>query len=76
MIKLYKLNYGLEYDQTKIEFIHDIYINNENFKGFRGAISYITQSNENRDILISCWDGNVYLFGKFECYFNYDKQVI
>ena len=77
VIKLYRVNYGKYFDQTKIEYIQDIIIDDNKFKGFRGAISCITQSSKNGDILISCWDGNVYLFGNLniKCYLNYDKQV-
>ena len=60
MIKLYKVNYGIEYNQTKIEFIQDIIIDNMIFKG---PVSCITQSSKEGDILVSCWDGNIYLFG-------------
>ena len=63
MIKLYKVNFGIEYDQTTIEYIQDIIFDNYDFKGFKGAVSCITQSSKEGDILVSCWDGNVYLFG-------------
>ena len=33
-------------------------------KGFKGPISCITQSSKDGKILVSCWDGNVYLFEK------------
>ena len=62
IIKLYKVNYGIEYDKTTIEYIQDIIFANENnnMKGFRGPISSITQSNIDGKILVTCWDGNVY----------------
>ena len=41
------------------------------------AISCITQSSIEGRILISCWDGNIYLFDSpdINYYINYDKQV-
>ena len=36
----------------------------EYFKGFKGPISSIIQSTSNGNIIITCWDGNVYLFSK------------
>ena len=67
LIKLYKVN-----QQLKLEFISDINIEKYNkednsniFKGFKGAITCITQSKDSGDILISCLDGNIYLFSEF-----------
>ena len=73
MIKLYKVNYGREYNQTKIEFIQDIILGNMKFKG---AVSCIIQSSKEGDILVSCWDGNVYLFGNINIddYLENDKE--
>ena len=70
MLKLYKINYDIEYTQTTIEYIQDIIFY------CKGAISCITQSSENGDILISCWDGNVYLFKNIniDFYLENDKQ--
>ena len=76
MIKLYRINYGMEYDRTKLEYIQDIDFNNDNnFKGFKEPISSIFQSTKNGDILISCWDGNTYLFHKpnIDDYLKNDK---
>ena len=75
MIKLYKVNYGIEYNQTKIEFIQDIISSNMEFKG---AVSCIIQSSKEGDILVSCWDGNVYLFGNIniDFYLENDKQEV
>ena len=42
-----------EYNQIKIK---------QNFKGFRGPISSIIQNNISGNILVSCYDGNIYLF--------------
>ena len=65
MIKLYRINYGMEYYQTKFEFIQDIaFKNDNNFKRFKEPINSIFQSTNNGDILISCWDGYTYLFHK------------
>ncbi len=77
IIKLYRIKKG---KKIKIEEIKEIYkreeivdINKEDnkltkdikeFKGFKGPISSIIQSKINGNIIITCWDGNVYLFEK------------
>ena len=72
IIKLYRINYNKEnFDLTKIEYLQDIEIEKENkkqidnsnkFKGFVGPITSIIQSKSAGNILITCFDGNVYLF--------------
>ena len=70
MIKLYEVNYSYDYHKTRIEFVQDIIFNENNdkenknntFKGFREAVSCIIQSSKDGKILISCWDGKIYLF--------------
>ena len=69
LIKLYKINYNnSNFDLTNIEYIQDIVIKKEYknksnmFKGFKGPITCIIQSSNNGNILITCYDGNVYLF--------------
>ena len=57
-IKLYRLDYN-ENIVDKIEFIQDVYTDKIHFKG---PISCITQSKSDEKILITCWDGSVYLF--------------
>ena len=62
IIKLYKIKIN-KYEETKIEFIRNIVIGKrKDFKRFKGPISCITQSSINGDILVTCWDGNIYLF--------------
>ena len=62
-IKLYKINFEKSTYNTTITFIQDILIDKEkNFKGFNGAITSIVQSNDTGNFLISCSDGNIYLF--------------
>ena len=62
-IKLFKVNYGKKYYETKIEFVADVIFEKTNeFKGFKKPISCILQSNKDEKLLISCWDGNIYLF--------------
>jgi hypothetical protein len=68
-IKLYKINYNNEiFEKTEIEYIQEIEVkkpnnkNINNFRGFKGPITCITQSKVNGNILITCLDGNVYLF--------------
>ena len=65
-IKLYKIKKNKE-EIIEIEKIQDIvleyeYENCKGFKLFKGPISCIKQSTSNGNILITCWDGNVYLF--------------
>ena len=64
-IKLYKINKVKKNNKEifEIEKIQDIIIPKEKqFKGFNGAISCIEQSKSNRNIYITCWNGNVFLF--------------
>ena len=35
---------------------------NEKFKGFQGPINSIIQSKVKGNVLVTCYDGNVYLF--------------
>ena len=78
VIKLYKVNYGIKDNETTIEYIEDIIIKDKRFKGFKGPISCITQSSKDGKILVSCWDGNVYLFDKpnIDYYLNYEKNIL
>ena len=63
LIKLYRIMLNKRASQTKMEFILDIAIdNNENLEGIERPISCITQSKKNGNIIATCWDGNVYLF--------------
>ena len=70
MIKLYKIIYG---EKLSIEFIQDVKIFVKKFEGLKGPISCIIQTKKNLDLLITCWDGNVYFIGKANIYF-YLKQ--
>ena len=70
LIKLYKVIYSSEIEKTEIEYIQDIILEKnkgkydlECFKGFKGPISCIIQSSET-EILVTCYDGNVYLFSE------------
>ena len=60
VIKLFKIYYGNNYNETKIEYIDDIKFPDKNIGKFSGPISCITQSNNN-DFLISFWNGEIYL---------------
>ena len=63
IIKLYK--FIKDKNNIKIEYIQDIILDkNNNFKLFNGPISSIIQSKNTGEILITCWDGNVYLFSR------------
>ena len=59
------------------QYIEDIVSEiDNNFKGFKSPISSMIQSKNNGDILISCWDGNVYAFKQpnLEYFLFYDEQ--
>ena len=78
-IKLFKLKYFYIDNIIKLEFIQDLTIdeaNNDNFQGFIGPVTCITQSKEPENILITCSDGNVSLFSQafVDYYLFYDKQ--
>ena len=79
IIKLFKIIYG-ENNNNKIEYIQDIIFEKnkkKNFKSFKGPISSIIQSKEKGNILITCWDGNVYLmsYPDIEYYLKSDKKI-
>ena len=68
LIKLYKVIYNKDYRKIKLEYILDVDVEKydkengiQTFKGFKGAINCISQSKNDGNILISCFDGNVYL---------------
>ena len=61
VIKLYKLVRRKK--KTTLNYIKDINIKkNQNFNGFKGPITCIIQSKQKGNILVTGWDGNVYLF--------------
>lgn len=61
IIKLYKLVRRRK--KTTLNYIKDINIKkNKNFNGFKEPISCIIQSKQKGNILITTWNGNVYLF--------------
>ena len=78
IIKLYKLIDKENISNSKIEYIQDIDtdIYDKNFNGFKGSISSIIQSKKNGKLLISCWDGNTYLFAppNLDYFIFYDNQ--
>jgi len=81
LIKLFKVIYCNEHFDYRIEFIQDIEIidkyasNKFIFKKFKKPISCITQSSSNNNLLITCWDGNVYLLEtlNIESYLKFDE---
>ena len=78
IIKLYKLVRNNRIEDTSIEFIQNIdFEKNKKFKGFKKPISCMNQSKKNGKILVTCWDGNVYLFSypKIEQFLDYDEQM-
>ena len=75
-IKLYKINYDKESLKDQIEYIQDIIYDHKYIHMFKGPISSIIQSSKDGSILITCWDGNVYLLDiDMEYYIKYDAQV-
>ena len=63
MLKLFKVSHNIKFSDTKIQYLQDIKIEDNNeFNGFEGPISCISQSDLIGNILITCWDGNIYLF--------------
>ena len=81
MIKVYKIvKYGEEYYDAKIEYIQDIILESfgkNNFNKFKKPISDIIQSKIDGNILITCWDGNVYklLYPNIEYYLENDEII-
>ena len=77
IIKLYKFIYDENFNKNRIEFIQDIIFDKKNYIRFNGPISCITQSNIDGKILITCWDGNIYLLeiNDISYYIEYDNQV-
>ena len=62
-IKLFKIIHGATAWGAKIEFKQDIdFEYNEKFGGFGGPISSIIQLKIKGNVLVTCYDGNVYLF--------------
>ena len=64
IIKLFKIDYDEKIYNTKIEFIQEIILDEEesNFEDFDGPISSINQSKISGHIIVTCYNGNVYLF--------------
>ena len=79
IIKLFKVIYNYEKSESSIKFIQDIEIINQydsnEFIILKKPISYITQSSSDKNLLVTCWDGNVYLLSSLniEAYLNFDK---
>ena len=67
VIQLYKIIFSEKAEDTKIKFLQNIEIYNkqkENFEGFGEQIKSIIQSKITGNILVTCANGNVYLFTK------------
>ena len=65
LIKLYKAIYSKETFETRIQYIQDInidIIDNQKIEYFDGPIICIYQSKITGNILVSCYNGKVYLF--------------
>ena len=77
VIKLYKINFEKQIYYTNIIFIQDIILDKEkNFEGFNGAITSIVQAKDTGNFLISCSDGNIYLFSpaNINYFLFYDEE--
>ena len=75
VLKLYKLIKNERAYNTKIEFILDItFEDNEHFDGFELPINSIIQSKASENIIISSWDGKIYLLtpANLDFFFNSD----
>ena len=72
IIQLYKVSNDNEDDISSIEYLQDIEYDSSEFQGFEMTVTCIKQSEINGNIIISCLDGNIYLFSRpnFEFYFQ------
>ena len=80
IIKLFKTIYDYEKVEIRIEFIQDIEIidrYNSNKIIFKKPISCIIQSSSDKNLLVTCWDGNVYSLKtlNIESYIKFDKLI-
>ena len=67
LIKLYQISFKKDIYDCEVIFIQDIIINKKNiFKKFTMPIVSITQSGISGNILVTCSDGNAYLFNQPE----------
>jgi hypothetical protein len=75
-IKLFKILYGNKAWETKIKFIQNIEIDDDNFEEFDQPITCITQSKITGNILITSYNGYVYLFTQpnLQYYLENEKQ--
>ena len=65
IIKLFKIIFNEKVEDTKIQFLQNIEICNKgDFQGFDEQIKCMIQSKITGNILITCADGNIYLFTK------------
>ena len=64
-IRLYKLIFDGEVYDTKIEFLQDIeFLEDENFGSFEGPINCIIQSKITGNIIINCYNGEIFILTK------------
>ena len=64
-IYLYKINYESPANNITINAIQEIILDKDNnFEGFNGAITSIIQTDDTGNFIISCSDGNIYLFSQ------------
>ncbi len=77
LIKLYELNFKKNINDCEIKFIQDILIKKkDNLKKIKAPITSITQSGSSGNILLTCVDGNAYLFDQPELgYFDSIKDI-
>jgi len=81
IIRLFKVVYSYEKCESRIEFIQDIDIIDKNdsnkFIRLKKPVSCITQSRSDDNLLITCWDGNVYSLEilNIKNYLKYDERI-
>ena len=76
-IYLYKINFENPANDITIDNIQNIILDDENnFEGFNGAITSIIQTEDTGNFLISCSDGNIYLFSpaNIKYFLFYDEK--
>ena len=71
-IKLYKVNFNEQLYNRKIEYLQDIEL--DDF--FEGPINCIIQSRTSGNILVTCYNGNIYLFSQPNINFYLDEEEV
>ena len=76
-IKLFEIFHENEENGNSLEYLQDIEFEySDEFQGFEMTVTCINQSKNLGNILITCLDGNVYLFSKPNLSFYFEKTNI